>query len=99
MYSLHEYKWRIDLEKALGGKGKIRILTVMAESPNKDFTKYALGRATGLKDSVLKRNLADLIEAGWISKLTTNPIKYRLNLQNSCVRSFLDFIKDVMQGE
>ena len=42
---------RTQIEEAIGSKGRIRIVGTLASSPMELYSRYALGRKTGIRHS------------------------------------------------
>ncbi len=88
-------KLRERIEDALGGRGKLRILGVLAENPSGLCSKYVLGKRTGLRSHALKPDLEALLGVGWITRYEYTPLKYGLNLGSSEVELVLEFLRKI----
>jgi Fic family protein len=86
--------WR-EVEAGLGSVGKIRILRVMFEKPDKVFTKYSLQRNTGLKPVHVRSDLKTLAEIGWVKEHQYDPKTYELNMENPVVKHLHEFFKQI----
>jgi hypothetical protein len=84
-----------ELTEALGSEGKIRILRRLAENPTAIFTKYALVKATGLRDQDARRILEKLCQIDWVKLITNGVVKYQINTENQMVKQLIDFLKAV----
>jgi len=82
-----------EFEEGLGGVGKIRILRLMIERPEKYFTKYMLEKATGLKPLDVRRSLKTLVELGWVKKYQCDPKTYRVNMENENVKAVAELFR------
>jgi Fic family protein len=82
-----------EFEEGLGGVGKIRILRLMIERPEKYFTKYMLEKATGLKPLDVRRSLKTLVELGWVKEYQCDPKTYRVNMENENVRAVAELFR------
>ncbi|MFQ6011259.1 MAG: hypothetical protein ACE5KG_03705 [Nitrososphaerales archaeon] len=86
---------RSQVEEALGSKGKLRIIGTLASSPRDVFSRYALGRKTGIRQTYIKSDLEKLVRLGWVEELDSLTKKYRLNSKHPPVEYALDFLKKV----
>jgi len=71
-----------ELELALGGGGKFRVLLHLILNPKEAFTKYALVKATGLRTPSVESQLQALLKLGWIKEYNFTPKTYQINLEN-----------------
>jgi DNA-binding IclR family transcriptional regulator len=86
---------RTQIEEAIGSKGRLRIVGTLASSPMELFSRYALGRKTGIRHSYIKSDLEKLVRLGWVEELNSLTKKYRLNTKNPQVEHILEFLKKV----
>lgn len=82
-----------NIEKALGSKGRLRILRCLYENLPSSLTRYGISKRTGLDQSEAKRDLEVLLELAWISTEPLTPPTFRLNLENPSVKSFVAFLE------
>ncbi len=86
---------RTQIEEAIGSKGRLRIIGTFASSPMEVYSRYALGRKTGIRHSYIKSDLEKLVRLGWVEELNTLTKKYRLNTKNPQVGLIIEFLKKV----
>jgi len=82
-----------EVERGLGGVGKIRIMRLMIERPDRYFTKYMLEKATGLKPLDVRRSLKTLVELGWVKEYQCDPKTYRVNMENENVKALAELFR------
>jgi hypothetical protein len=83
------------IEKGLGSVGKLKLLRVMLEKPEKAFTKYGLEKATGLKPINVRTNLRILVEIKWVKEYVYKPRTYKINLENRIVEHLSEFLRKI----
>jgi len=81
------------MEKALGSRGRLRILRCLYENPSSSMTRYLIAKRTGLSRSEVKRDLEILLDLGWVSTEPLTPPTFRLNGENLSVKSFVAFLE------
>ncbi|MEK0324889.1 MAG: hypothetical protein QQN63_04215 [Nitrosopumilus sp.] len=86
---------RTQIEEAIGSKGRLRIIGTLASSPMDVYSRYALGRKTGIRHAYLKSDLEKLMRLGWVEELNSLTKKYRLNTKHPQVEHLLEFLKKV----
>ncbi len=86
---------RTQIEEAIGSKGRLRIVGTLASSPRELYTRYALGRKTGIRQAYIKSDLEKLVRLGWVEELKSLTKKYRLNTEHPQVEHILEFLKKV----
>lgn len=92
---LERRRLRERIEDGLGGRGKLRILGVLAENSSQFFTKYLLEKKTGLRSHALKPDLQTLLKVGWVTEYGYRPVKYALNLTNPEVKVLVEFLREI----
>lgn len=82
-----------EVENGLGSAGRIRILRILTEHPNRQYTKYALKRKTGLSAKELQRQIQMLVEIGWVKEYPHEPKTYKANLKRIPVKVVAEFFR------
>lgn len=82
-----------EVENGLGSAGRIRILRILTEHPNRQYTKYALKRKTGLNSRELQRQIQMLVEIGWVKEYPHEPRTYKANLKKTPVKLVAEFFR------
>ena len=84
---------QINLEKALGSPGRIRILVEMARNP-RSISAYKLRRLTGLRGEDVKKHLQILVESGIVKELKVDHQRmYILDQENPVVDALINLFK------
>ena len=83
------------IEKGLGSIGKLKILRVMLEKPEKTFTKYGLEKTTGLKPVNVRTDLQTLVKLKWVEEYPYKPRTYKINLKNRVIEHLSEFFRKV----
>jgi len=96
MTSKHD-DW-LEVEQALGNKGRLRILRSLFASRPLGLTRYRLSRETGLNQSEVKRNLEVLVRLRWVLEESLVPTTYVLNLENRFVKKLGCFFEGLDLG-
>ncbi len=87
-------KAKEEIETAIGGKGRVKILGALGDNPPEWQTVYSISKKTGLNRALVKDNLKDLIQVHWVEKSGSYVEKYRLYLSNPKADDFLKFLKE-----
>jgi DNA-binding transcriptional ArsR family regulator len=83
----------IDLEKALGSPGRVRILIEMARNPT-SLSVYRLRKLTGLRREDIKRHLQTLVESGVVKEVRAGPgRRYMLNRESPVFEPLLELFR------
>ncbi len=90
--SLEKHERREEIEAAIGGRGKLRILGLLAEHRDGFLTKYAIKKETGLRTRTATSDLETLIKLGWIKESPYEPKKYQINLKKEEVKHLVEFL-------
>ena len=90
-----------ELEQALGGGGKFRVLLHLILNPKEAFTKYALVKATGLRTPSVESQLRILLKLGWVKEHNFTPKTYQINLENEVTVNIFDAFQKIkyLKGE
>ena len=84
-----------EVEQGLGSVGKLKILRVMLQNPNKAFTKYGLEKATKLKPVDVRTHLKTLVNLGWVTEYPYQPKTYKVTLENEILCHLSEFLRRV----
>jgi Fic family protein len=84
-----------EVEQGLGSIGKLKILRVMLQNPNKAFTKYGLEKATKLKPVDVRTHLKTLTHLGWVTEYPYQPKTYKVTLENEIMNHLSEFFRRV----
>lgn len=91
--SMETWRRREEIEDAVGGKGRLRILGLLAEHRGGFLTRYAIKKEAGLRDRTVKSDLETLVKLGWIRESPYEPKKYRINLEKEEVKHLVEFLR------
>jgi hypothetical protein len=80
------------VKRGLGSVGRLRIIEVLVKNP-KGLTRSVMVQQSGLRHDDIMANLQVLIRIGWIKKVATKPVKYRLNINDYIVNSLIEFFQ------
>jgi DNA-binding IclR family transcriptional regulator len=86
---------REEIEDAIGGKGRLRILGLLSENKERFLTKYAIKKETGLRARTVKSDLLKLVRLGWVRESPHEPKKYRINLEKEEVEHTVEFLHKI----
>lgn len=84
-----------EINEALNGGSKFRILVALGRDIDNPVSMYALSRQTGLAKRLLRERLGNLISCEWVNAIggEVGTKRYSLNLTNPRTRFFLDFLQ------
>ena len=83
------------VERGLGSPGKLKILKLLLGNPTHLFTRYEIGKKIPLRPVDIRTNLNILVDLGWVKKLTIQPRKYSINLEDAVVTELRKFFKSI----
>ena len=87
---------RYEVEKGLGGAGKLKILRLLMKSPNHTFTRYEIGKTVPNDPISIRRNLKTLVQMNWVTNYQVQHLnKYSINLENEVVKRLADFLREI----
>jgi hypothetical protein len=82
----------LEVEKGLGGAGKLKILQLLMRSPNPAFTRYEIGKTVRTDPTSIRRNLKTLVQMNWVTNFQVQHLnKYSINLENEIVKRLAIF--------
>lgn len=86
----------LEVEKGLGGVGKLKILQLLMKSPKHAFTRYEIGKTVPNDPTSIRRNLKTLVQMNWVTNYHIQHLsKYSINLENEVVKRLADFLRDI----
>lgn len=83
------------IEQGLGMKSQRRILRILASSPERGFTRYALMKQTYLDYVECRRALNLLVDLGWVRRHEGKTNTYQINEANSTVAALMEFYRKI----
>ena len=85
-----------DVEKGLGGAGKLKILRLLLQKPDHAFTRYEIGKTVPNDPVSIRNNLKTLVQIDWVTPFNVNHLsKYAINLEHETVKRLADFLRDI----
>ncbi len=82
------------LDLLLEKPNTFKILKILLENPEQEFTKYAIRKYSGIKH--VDRALGVLISLGMVKKIEYDGIaKYKANMGNAKVKAFRNFFMEI----
>lgn len=86
----------LEVEKGLGGVGKLKILRLLMKSPNHAFTRYEIGKTVPNDPISIRSNLKTLVQMNWVTNYQVQHLnKFSINLENEIVKRLADFLRDI----
>jgi len=86
----------LEVEKGLGGAGKLKILWLLMNSPNHAFTRYEIGKRVSNDPISIRNDIKTLVHIGWVTPFQVQHLsKYSINLGNEVVQRLADFLRDI----
>ena len=89
---------RSEVETGLGSMGRIRLIRILTEHPNQQYTKYTLARTTGLNSKEVGRQIQTLVDLGWVKEFSDEPKTYTANMGNRVVKLTAEFFHKLKIG-
>lgn len=89
-------KIALEVEKGLGGVGKLKIVRLLLKRPNHAFTRYEIGKTVPNDPISIRSDLKTLNQINWVTNYQVQHLnKYSINLENEVVKRLADFLRDV----
>jgi len=87
-----------EVETGLGSMGRIRLIRILTEHPNQQYTKYTLAKTTGLNSKEIRRQIQTLVDLGWVKEFSPEPKTYTANMENRIVKLAAEFFHRLKLG-
>ena len=85
-----------DVEKGLGGAGKLKILRLLLQKPDHAFTRYEIGKTVPNDPVSIRNNLKTLVQIDWVTPFHVHHLsKYAINLEHETVKRLAVFLRDI----
>ncbi len=85
-----------DIEKGLGGAGRLKILRLLLQNPDHAFTRYEIGKTVPNDPVSIRNDLKTLVQINWVTPFNVQHLnKYAINLEHEVVRRLADFLQDI----
>jgi len=81
------------IEKGLVSVSRIKVLRALAKAGSEGLTKYAVEMDSGVSYYDVLKALKALVEIGWVERLPTEPVRYRLNLDDEAMIGLIEFFR------
>jgi Fe2+ or Zn2+ uptake regulation protein len=85
-----------DIEKGLGGAGRLKILRLLLQNPDHAFTRYEIGKTVPNDPVSIRNDLKTLVQINWVTPFTVHHLnKYTINREHEVVQRLADFLRDI----
>jgi hypothetical protein len=85
-----------DVEKGLGGAGRLKILRLLLQNPDHAFTRYEIGKTVPNDPVSIRNDLTTLVRIDWVTPFNVQHLnKYVINLENEVVKRLANFLRDI----
>jgi Fe2+ or Zn2+ uptake regulation protein len=85
-----------DVEKGLGGAGRLRILRLLLQKHDHAFTRYEIGKTVPNDPVSIRNDLQNLVQINWVTRFQVQHLsKYSINVENDVVKRLADFFKEI----
>jgi len=86
----------LEVEKGLGGVGKLKILRLLMKSPDHAFTRYEIGKRVSIDSVSIRNDIKTFVQIGWVTPFQVQHLsKYSINLGNEVVKRLADFLREI----